>query len=340
MTWPVTIGQASDIAEMVALQPQWQLDYQQLSGGRFQGQIVNAALPGLHLTKETSNRASRQQGRLFSGDIGQVLADSMKGPCRYHGQLATRDAAMMGPAAELDLLTPDDCQLRAILMPRERFLALLWQLYPHAAERIGNAHSAVELAPAEAALLRQMIDQALQHLSTEPEGAEGSGRGRSEAVARQMQDAIVLTWQDLMAARCAPEPAAALMARTRRALVERSCQYVREHLPEPTTMLALCRAVGASPRKLTYCFQDVLGMAPARYLRLMRLNGVHRDLVRNTEEGGAPTVQDVASRWGFWHMGAFAGEYRRMFGRLPSQTLGLRDTTAAGFFPGARKWRP
>lgn len=332
MTWPVSIGQASDIADMVTLQPQWQLDYQQLSGGRFQGQIVHATLPGLQLTKETSNRASRQQGQLFQDDIGLVLADSLKGPCRYHGQLAERDAAMMGPAGELDLLTPDDCQLRAILMPRASFVGLLWQLYPHAAERVGDTHRAVDLTPAEAGLLRQLIDQALQHLSG------GAGQGRSEAVARQMQDAIVLTWQDTMAARLAPERiGAAGPPGSRRALVVRSCQHVRERLPEPTTMLALCRAVGASPRKLAYCFQDVLGMSPARYLRLMRLNGAHSDLVRNTGEGGAHTVQDTASRWGFWHMGAFAAEYRRMFGRLPSQTLGLRGTTALGFFPSARK---
>jgi len=42
-------------------------------------------------------------------------------------------------------------------------------------------------------------------------------------------------------------------------------------IPLLMELLALCRAVGASPRKLAYCFQDVLGMSPARYLRLMRL---------------------------------------------------------------------
>ena len=32
---------------------------------------------------------------------------------------------------------------------------------------------------------------------------------------------------------------------------------------------------------------------------------------------------NVAHRWGFWHMGQFARDYRRLFGELPSET---RDT--------------
>ncbi|MCK5375915.1 MAG: helix-turn-helix domain-containing protein, partial [Acidobacteria bacterium] len=32
-------------------------------------------------------------------------------------------------------------------------------------------------------------------------------------------------------------------------------------------------------------------------------------------------VTDVANNWGFWHMGQFAADYRKMFGELPSQTL-------------------
>ena len=33
------------------------------------------------------------------------------------------------------------------------------------------------------------------------------------------------------------------------------------------------------------------------------------------------TVQEIAQRWGFWHTGEFAADYRRLFGELPSQTF-------------------
>ena len=40
--------------------------------------------------------------------------------------------------------------------------------------------------------------------------------------------------------------------------------------------------------------------------------------------GGASAgagVAEVASRWGFWHMGQLAADYRQLFGELPSETL-------------------
>jgi len=32
-------------------------------------------------------------------------------------------------------------------------------------------------------------------------------------------------------------------------------------------------------------------------------------------------IGTIANRCGFWHMGRFAADYRRLFGELPSETL-------------------
>ena len=90
-------------------------------------------------------------------------------------------------------------------------------------------------------------------------------------------------------------------------------------IAEEGALLQVCRHVGASRRKLNDCFRDVLGTSPLTYLRALRLNGVRREL-----RGGAASVQQAAARWGFWHLGELAADYRRQFGELPSQTLKQR----------------
>jgi AraC-like DNA-binding protein len=52
---------------------------------------------------------------------------------------------------------------------------------------------------------------------------------------------------------------------------------------------------------------------------VLRLNAMRRELLGATEE--TLRVADLAQRHGIAHLGRFAGEYRRMFGELPSQTL-------------------
>jgi AraC family ethanolamine operon transcriptional activator len=50
------------------------------------------------------------------------------------------------------------------------------------------------------------------------------------------------------------------------------------------------------------------------------LNGVHRDLRKANLDG--KRISDVANDWGFWHMGQFAADYKKLFGELPSEILG------------------
>ena len=97
-------------------------------------------------------------------------------------------------------------------------------------------------------------------------------------------------------------------------------------MPLPTAAVAdeiLTKAeqLGYTHRDIA-SFNEVLAQSPAQYLRTVRLNRVRREL--RTEE--ATNVQDVAARWGFWHMSRFAQSYHAMFGELPSETLREKRT--------------
>ena len=60
-------------------------------------------------------------------------------------------------------------------------------------------------------------------------------------------------------------------------------------------------------------------MSPIQFLRRYRMNGAHREL--RAADPDATTVTRIASGWGFREVGRFAGDYRRMFGEQPSETL-------------------
>jgi AraC-like DNA-binding protein len=137
-------------------------------------------------------------------------------------------------------------------------------------------------------------------------------------VARGLEQALIEAMVDCLRVGEAAEDRSALrqhakiMRRFHRAVEERPDQAI--FIPE------LCTAIGASERTLRMCCQEHLGVSPKRYLMLRRMHLVRRGLRESAPT--ATTVTEIATRYGFWQFGRFAGEYKSLFGELPSITLG------------------
>lgn len=101
--------------------------------------------------------------------------------------------------------------------------------------------------------------------------------------------------------------------RRARAFIESSCD-------RPISLSDIAAAARTSPRALQYAFVQHLDTSPMAYLRQVRLERAHRELQAGDASRG-DTVEAIARRWGFANPGRFAGEYRRVYGRMPSQTL-------------------
>jgi AraC family ethanolamine operon transcriptional activator len=102
-------------------------------------------------------------------------------------------------------------------------------------------------------------------------------------------------------------------------LVKQAQLYMETHLGQPLTLASLCQALHTSQRPLHYGFQELLGVSPMAYLKVLRLTAARRQLRQS--EPGQTTVADVASYCGFWSLGHFSRDYKNLFGELPSTTL-------------------
>ena len=78
--------------------------------------------------------------------------------------------------------------------------------------------------------------------------------------------------------------------------------------------------LNVTARTLHTVTQRASGLSLHRYLRLKRLWSVRWALMANPDRA----IKNVALDHGFWHLGRFAVEYKRMFGEAPSQTARTR----------------
>src|SRR6476620_156755 len=109
-------------------------------------------------------------------------------------------------------------------------------------------------------------------------------------------------------------------ARVRRSqLVMRVSTYLRDHVGQPVRVADLSRMVGVSERTLRAAFHDVIGISPKRYAITLRLRAARAAL--SNADPHTTTVTDIATTFGFYELGRFAGRYRHTFVEVPSRTL-------------------
>ena len=102
-------------------------------------------------------------------------------------------------------------------------------------------------------------------------------------------------------------------------ILRRFRRAVEENPDQPLYIPELCGLIGVPGRTLRASCQEQLGMSPKRYLLLRRMHLARRALREGSPT--ATTVTEIATEYGFWQFGRFAGEYNSLFGELPSTTL-------------------
>ena len=102
--------------------------------------------------------------------------------------------------------------------------------------------------------------------------------------------------------------------------LRRAIAYIEEHADAAITVPDIAAAARMSVRGVQDLFRRELGTSPTLHLRGVRLDRARQELLA-ADPSTAATVEAVARRWGFGHLGRFAGAYRSAFDEYPRETL-------------------
>lgn len=103
------------------------------------------------------------------------------------------------------------------------------------------------------------------------------------------------------------------------ATLHRAVAFIDEHAHQDIALADIAAAAHVTIRAVQLVFRRHLNTTPSRYLRRVRLDHAHSQLVSG--DPGRDTVTAVAYRWGFTSSSRFAAYYRTAYGVPPSSTL-------------------
>jgi AraC-like DNA-binding protein len=102
------------------------------------------------------------------------------------------------------------------------------------------------------------------------------------------------------------------------AVVRRAVEFIDANAQRELTMSDIAAAAGLGPRGLHAAFLRHQDSTPTAYVRRVRLDRAHRELV-DTDPADRDTVPAVAARWGFPRPSAFVAAHQQVYGGPPGQ---------------------
>lgn len=103
--------------------------------------------------------------------------------------------------------------------------------------------------------------------------------------------------------------------------VRRAEDYIHAHIGEAVRLSQIAAAAGCSVRSLQLAFRMFRNTTPIAMLKQARLEQAHAELL--DAEPDATTVTEIAVKYGFYNLGRFAQDHKRVFGQSPSEVLRL-----------------
>jgi AraC family ethanolamine operon transcriptional activator len=302
----------TDFENFAQMTRAWDLDFIQLDRGNFETEIIQIGVGDAQLAQASFNRFIDQKGSPPPGLWTFAMLTDKSPQIIWRGRQVSKKSLMIyPPGSEIDAQSRPGFDVYTLSYP-EVLLDELTQMFGIRTFRklIGET----DLISANASELSKFREQADHILSTIKEQPL---KAKSPAIQREIR--FNLSYQLISNLVHSSLEYQKPPNRRRDHALQRVKEYLRENSQEPITVRDLHRATGVSERTLRYAFLEQFAVSPKTYLTAKRLNGVRRQLCH--ADSSSTKLADVANDWGFWHMGQFAADYRRLFGELPSETL-------------------
>ena len=87
---------------------------------------------------------------------------------------------------------------------------------------------------------------------------------------------------------------------SRNSMISNILAYIQDNLEHKITTLDIASALDLSERNLRYLFNDLIGVSPMKYIKLIKLNKVRKE-IKDARDNGM--IYLIANKWGFINSG-------------------------------------
>jgi|TARA_R110000787_G_scaffold24509_6_gene69499 AraC family transcriptional regulator, ethanolamine operon transcriptional activator len=296
----------------------WPQEYAQLSSGKFEGFLEDIQLDSVRVFRERMKQSVVQNTHTPTGKISLMIPHNMDASdtSDQARQIMADGVTLLPYESDFAFVGPAELDYSVIAVDQQRLSQLL---SPETYSRlIGfNKSHGVKTDSATLTRLRHHLAALLQQLTSIPEDPALS-ESQIQQQLKAIEDKIILMVLVIYDAKETGISHPKRLGNQHNSIVQRCHDYVTSSEGSCASVVDICESLHIPHRTLNYSFHKATGTSPMQYLRAVKLNAARRELLQT-----AFSITDIAANYGFFHMGYFSQEYRRLFGETPSMTRKL-----------------
>lgn len=307
MTSHIVTAQAIDCSQIADWSRDigWDVDYQQVGRGAFEGKFSTAFCGSLRVTQQYCNRELAARGVPPPGMMSVLLPSDADNRTVIQGKaLGKNDAAVMAAGSVGFLKSPRDLRMCTVSVPQAQLESALWDY--------GRCELSSILSECGVTPFPRSVIQNLKGILNAVTCSKLEMKGKLAHL--EVEDRIL---QAICEGLFSQEYEVTGRARTK--YVFQAREYIDAHLGDVLRVGRIASNVGVSGRTLELAFREVVGVTVVDYIRTRRLNRA-RQLLLSRQQSRNP-VTEAAIQSGLFHLGYFSRDYKQLFGEAPSQTL-------------------
>ena len=105
--------------------------------------------------------------------------------------------------------------------------------------------------------------------------------------------------------------------------LNQAISYIHDRSVADITVAEIAKHCSCSPRMLQYMFNESFGMGPKQYCKVHVANEIHRAIARSSAD---TSFEQIARQYNISAIGRFSGEYFKLFGTYPLNSLKKRNS--------------
>ena len=283
----------------------------QLSAGAFQSDLIIQNTEEVNLLSRRFNTAFSMYLEAPVDTVGLAIFKTPGNALFASGEDAANDKLVFIPAGEgVDFISSGLVGSESIVIPYTHFIEISEAVCP-APKSVWPKKMAVIKGNTEKL---NLFREAIHNLIIQPDLLN-----HEEQLSNLIAELI--DWMCQTSKQWRPEGFA--IKSSKQHIARQTRDYLEDNISNTIHMKNVCSELGVGLRTMYRCFTEYFQMTPYYYLKMVRLNKIHNELLASNSKHHF--ITDIAHSNGVTHMGRFSNEYKKMFEELPSATMKRRN---------------